>query len=331
MPSVSIPTDFDDGDDEDKAGDKSPSTPNYVYIDFVGDGNIQNTISQGDELKANTGFGVIYQQYRGTDKFMQSLEVEAVINVASTADTLKARFAQETGPDGQIIRRMINQRDFGSYILNPVSQNQSFSFNANFYFGYPGKETGAKKVEKAFSWATEKFLSGINVRFVSSNNTWQLTNRDSLGVEREENFNLGAFAFRVGPFFEFIPDNKRVESKGSEEEYKSKYSIFFGAYYSRRDLTGDLSFERLRDVRRLFLNSGTTSYTGLELSFGIKINNIRAEFQMPMLNKSKDQMADDQVLGLTRTQFVYSISIIGGFPLRLSEEKQAAAAVTDEK
>jgi hypothetical protein len=269
-----------------------PETKDQVYIDFVGTGDIQKSISEGGSINANTGLGIIFERvsYTVSDqiekqsfpKWFQSFELEGLINIATTADTIFSTV--ENG----ILQ---NRRNFGAYILNPISAKQSLFINANLYFGYP---EGFGKVSK--------FLSGVNFRVISSNNTW---------VYDQTNSNLGVLSFRSGIFHEFIPDNYRLD----KTTYRSKYSLFLGFNYTFRGIYGDITSNKNEELRTQILGSSQTIFHGTEINFGFRLNNIRAEFQMPMLNAKSGSIE-----GLTDTQFLFSIKFVGGFSLKLDEK-----------
>jgi hypothetical protein len=258
-----------------------PTTVDKVYIDFVGSGDIQKSFSEGKEINANTGLGIIFERYNNPSRLIQSYEIEGTITIASTADTITANIQNNS---------VQNRRSFGTYILNPVSARQSLYVNSNVYFGYPSEHPKFSKLAAV--------VSGFNIRFISSNNIWKY--KDTVT-------NLGALALRVGFFHEFIPDNYRITSEG-----KSKYSLYCGIYYTYRGIFGDLSFPSQDELRKKILGSSQTQFNGIETSFGFRLNNIRAEFQMPVL-KSINNSID----GLTNSQFLFSLKFVGGFSLKI--------------
>jgi hypothetical protein len=270
---------------------KSRRTDDKIYIDFVGAGDIQKSFSQGDQINANTGLGIIFERYAGPEKVVQSLEMEAVINIATTADTITAEMDATKG--------YTNQSDFGTYILNPVSAKQSLYLNSNVYFGFLDSSTNKSWTDLNSFAKFSSIVSGLNFRVISSNNTW---------VYQDTASNLGAISLRMGIFHEFIPDNYRL----TKEEKRSKYSFVFGVNYSFRGIIGDITSEKNNDLRKKILGTGQTSFNGLEFNLGFRLNNLRAEFQMPIL-KPRDGSVD----GLTNTQFIFSIKFVGGFPLKI--------------
>ena len=74
--------------------------------------------------------------------------------------------------------------------------------------------------------------------------------------------------------------------------------------------------EITEDLRQQILGTTELGFSGLELSLGVKLNNLRAEVIMPSLSRN-----DAEVRGLTGTQFVTSITFVGGFPLQLKKKE----------
>lgn len=268
-----------------------------VHIDFVGTGNLQSSLSQGDEIQGSAGLGVIYERFRGDSliynnelmpiKGVKSFEMEAIINVASTVDTLSVNL-----DNGQIT----NQRDFGSYVLNPFSSKQSLFINSNVYFN-PDGDYWLNKIAK--------YISGLNFRVIASNGVWSAPDMG--------NVNLGVIAYRFGIFHEFLPDDYiRTDEK------KSKYSVFLGLNMGYRGVFGDITSDANDEIRTSILGSDRTDFSGIELNFGFRLDNIRAEFQMPFLYSSDKA----SISGLSDTQFLFTIRFVGGFSLKLDPDKK---------
>jgi hypothetical protein len=274
---------------------ESPPTNDPVFIDFVGSGDIQKSLNEGKDINANTGVGIIFERYAGQDALVQSFELEGVINIATTADTILASI--ESG-------LLANRRNFGTYILNPVSAKQSLFINSNIFFRHSEAE--------GFAFF-RKAINGANVRVIASNSTWRY---DSTSYS-----DLGALSFRAGVFHEFIPDNYRLSKEG-----RSKYSLTLGVNYTYKGIFGDITSEKNGALREKFLGTTRKSYNGFEVNFGFKLNNLRAEFQMPIISKKRAEVA-----GLTNTQFQFSIRFIGGFSLMLLKTDVESAGNVDSE
>lgn len=265
-----------------------------MFLDFVGNGNLQSSISQGDDIQASTGLGVIFERFfNGNSSLFESFELEASINVASTVDAIEA----ETNDSNEIT----NGRDFGTYILNPLNSKQSFFLNTIVYF------TPSKYSDDHNGIFNEiaNYISGINIRIGSSNSIWKFDDNE---------VNLGVLAIRGNIFHEFIP-NDRLRVNG-----KTQYSIKFGLGLGYRGIFGDIRSESNKDNRLLFLGSDRTNFSGLNFNFGIRLNNIRAEFDIPILRGSNEISID----GLTDTQFLFTIRFVGGFGLKLNTQQEGS-------
>lgn len=285
--------------------DSAKPTTDKTYIDFVGSGDIQKAISGGQQLNANTGAGIIFERYRGLYSWFQSLEAEISINIATTSDTIKANVVNKNNTD-----EITNQRDFGSYMINPQSGKQAIYANTNLYFGYPTNGNFKK-----FS----QVVSGLNFRFIGSNNLWQYV--PSTTSANISNVNVGGYEVRFGIFHEFLPDNIRIDT----ETKRAKYSLFLGLNYSLRGLVGDITSEQNRDLKRKFLGADAKdTYQGIEINTGFRLSNLRLEFNVPILGAGKSA----QIPGLTNTQFLFTIRFIGGFGLELNT---TSSKVTDDK
>ena len=248
-------------------------------LNFVGDANVQNSLSSGSELTANTGIGLVMDRFwLGNRNLFRQFTVSMTINVASTADSIMAEVSGNN--------EVLNQRDFGTYLLIPNSSKQSANLKGNLYFNDFGEE--ALKVTK--------FVSGINFDLVGSNSNW---------VFKDQNLNLAALALKIGIFHEFIPDKIR---------FNDGYSIIVGANYSSRYILGDLNFDQFSESKKSLINTDKSSFHGIEFTAKFKFRNIVAQVTLPFL-------AGDEVPGLTRSQFVTSIGFVGGFPLKLSDTK----------
>lgn len=264
-------------------------TERKLFVDFVGSGDIQKSLSEGKDINANTGLGIIFERFNGDwdgekfilNKILQSYEIEATINIATTADTINSTVQNSI---------LQNRRSYGSYVLNPVSAKQSLYINSNFFFGYPEGNPGFAKLAH--------YISGFNFRIISSNSVWQYDTTST---------NLGVLALRAGIFHEFFPDNYRLTKEG-----RSRYALFLGLNYTFRGIFGDISAAKNDELRLKILGSSQTKFSGLEANFGFRLNNIRAEFQMPVLSNKAASIE-----GLTNSQFLFSIRFVGGFALKL--------------
>ena len=215
------------------------------------------------------------------------LQLEIKVDVASTTDTLAAIYNND---------RIINNRDFGSYVLAPVSSGQAATFNSVWYFRpfefFPEKDVTKRKL----FFKRLAFIDGMELSGAAANQVWK-TNLSAV--------NVSIFAWRAGFFHEFVPDGIR-RRKG--------YSIRFGGYYAGRAIQGDLG--RDSALRRELLLNSKKSYHGLEFALALRLQNIRVEASIPGLN----YFGDNSVPGLSGVQFIPTISFVGGFPLNLTND-----------
>lgn len=226
-------------------------------------------------------------------RFFESLDMEAYINVASSVDSLEA--------ETDTLNNVINKRLFGNYVLNPVSSRQSVFINTDVYFN-------PELLWVRGGWITQ-WISGANVRINASNTLWSLDN-DEVNDSRF----AGAFNFRFGLFHEFLPNDKIRNKDG-----RRRYSVRLGLNYTFREIAGDISSDTNSQIRNNFLGTTDTSFSGFEPSFGFRLNNIIAEFSVPMIGGSERE----DILGLTDTQFLFSIRFVGGFSIKLDDKAQS--------
>jgi hypothetical protein len=188
--------------------------------------------------------------------------------------------------------------------LNPISTKQALFINSNIYFGNYNNTSKWGKFAKC--------ISGINMRVTSSNSVWSYNDTAT---------NLGVISGRIGIFHDFWPDDYRVTKEG-----RALYALTIGANYCARGIVGDISNPSNINTLNKILNTKQTFYHGVEFNFGFRLNNIRAEFQMPIIaTKKYDNPMDsgkpikNSVEGLTNTQFIFSIKFIGGFSMKLDK------------
>lgn len=178
-------------------------------IQFVGSGEVQKAITQGSELPVNTGIGVTYRKEFNPDTILQKkirtestkfrkeefkeyakgdlasrpsrlhpllFELEAVINIASTADTLSVE---------RVNGYIVNRSSFGSGINTPINSRQSAKLAARIYC-------------KDFI----SILDGYEGSLYINNRSWQINDTTNIGA--------GALNIKLGFFADVIP-NKYLE------------------------------------------------------------------------------------------------------------------------
>ena len=273
---------------EDKA-DASSSDSGKTTLLFVGASDIQKSLNEGDEIAANTGIGVIFRrQWPDTNRLIKDFEFNFSINIASTVDSIRGIY--ENG-------NINNSRDFGIYVLLPMNSGQATRFNLNAYF-VSNKINIAPKWISASPLYLSNIFNGVNIEFVASNRVWtnSLQSKYATGM-------LG----KIGVFHEFVPNSIRL-TKG--------YSIKAGVSYSFRGIYGDVGFdtESSKEFRKSILGTEEIQFHGWEFDLGFRLKNIEARVSIPYLYAK-----DSNVPGLSGTQFITSISFIGGFPISLQK------------
>lgn len=264
-----------------------------TILQFVGAGDIQKSLSEGSDFAANTGVGVIFiRDWEDQTRLVSDFNFDFAINVASTVDTIKAEFDANNN--------VTNTREFGSYILLPMNSGQAVKFSMNAYFGT--EKWGVSKIGKRdFKKPVSLFsvINGVSIDFIGSNRAWSINDATTYAT---------GFLFQAGLFHDFVPNDIRNE-KG--------YSIKFGVAYTFRGIYGDAGFdtEDAQQFRRTVLNSNDRQFHGYEFGMSFRLKNIEAKVSMPRLF-----VEDNSIPGLSNTQFITSISFIGGFPLDLKKE-----------
>lgn len=276
-----------------------------VNLEFLGNGDLQKSISSGQQVSANSGLGVLFEKFCGTNdksgkqKTVLYTQFDLVVNVASTVDSIASKYDS----NGNVT----NVRDFGSYLNNPTSSKQAVSFNGKIAFNHSknhrcptfGKGDGNTS---PINWLTG-IINGIQVRLVGSNNLW---------TYKGQSTNVTAISGRMGVYYEFLPDDKRFDF--SDNSAKEIYSATLGINYSFRSILGDLESVQYKSLRVNILNGNPYYlFSGIEFNFAIKLKNLSAEVSIPIMNEPYHPID-----GLSNTQLFTSIRFIGGFPLKLN-------------
>lgn len=242
-----------------------------LRIAFVGNTDFMKAYSEGAPLGANAGLGMILYKKAIAPRLFQEMEIDISLNIAQS-DTLLAV---------QLGERILNRSDFGNYLLLPQNTRQSANFQANIWFG---------QSKKTPSWT--KMISGLHFKYNVSNVVWH---------HQKVSQSITGTAFRAGVFHEFIPPEIRQDKN---------YSLTFGINYSFRGISADRPPHVGRSLHEAILCDRKTRFHGMELTFGFKLKNIRAEVQVLSFPAE-----GCYVPGLTRRQLVTSLSFVGGFPI----------------
>ncbi len=284
------------------SANKTPDKPNNKIskLSFVGGADIQRAVTEGGDLPASTGVGIIYNrafQNDGKIKLFQNMNSYIYVNVASTADTI---FSIPTINIDSTIGLPSNVNEFGDYILLPINSKQSASV---FFKGYFYSDSSRKYKRKVFRNILD-MIDGVQFVGLGSNRTFVV---DSITAQSNNSMSLNAsiVSFRLGIFHEFIPnDDNRIN-----------YSITFGIDFSERLIFGDLGQNSNKDLRKKLIGTEKKAFFGIEPYVSFRLRNIIAEILLPTLWP----MNNEDVPGLTNTRMITSLKIVGGFPL---EKKQ---------
>lgn len=253
-------------------------TMEHTELYFVGTGDIQQNISQiKDDIAASTGVGVIFWRMFGKKLNFLELQLEARISIASTVDTIQAKYQANS---------LINMREFGSYILAPLVRGQATTINTLWYFADNDEHK-----------PINKWIDGFQIDFIAANQVF----KDSV-----TSINASVLGLKAGVFHEFVPTYNRL---------KQGYSIRLGVNYILRGVRGDLgtSSPQSTVLRKSLLGVSERLFHGPEFLLAFKLKNLKAQAALPVVFSKQS----GSTFGLTGTQFITTISFIGGFPLRL--------------
>jgi hypothetical protein len=264
-------------------------------LSFVGAGDVQKSINEGPSATANTGLGVLFsQQWTDHRRLISGFEFDFSINVASTADTIHATYTTEGA--------VTNSRDFGTYLLLPMNSGQATRFKLYSYFN-PDKLGFFKNSLTLNPHYLTNLISGFNVEFVASNRVWS---------SQLDQLNATGMMIKMGIFHEFVPASIRLEKD---------YSIKIGVSGSFRGIYGDAGFNDVETqaFRMDLLGTIGRQFYGVEVDLSIRIKNIEARVSIPGLRGT-----GNPVPGLSDTQFVTSITFVGGFPISVAKKERTA-------
>ncbi|HWD90636.1 MAG TPA: putative Ig domain-containing protein [Mucilaginibacter sp.] len=279
-----------------------PALP--ATIEFVGQGDIQQSLSSGAKIPANTGIGVIYRENSNSHYgILHNIEVEFSVNVASTVDTVKAT------KDASF--NVSNKSAFGNSVLLPLNSGQAFSFGFTGYLTDKGGPYGNYYRNDAAKplWG---FLSGFKVNIAGSNRNWEsdstTTNPDKSTTTIPTLVKASLLSTYVGVFYEFITPT-------ADNNFGQNASVTLGAGYTGRWILGDVEQNAQTILRQRLLGSNVNSFNGVEFQLGLRFYNIKAEVHIPIL------FSKANIPGLTGVQPTTFIGFSGGFPIDLTKKQ----------
>jgi|GEM_PF-4202773 len=275
-------------------------------IEFVGQGDIQQSINTGSKIAANTGIGVIYRENSNRHYgLLHNIEVDFSINVASTVDTVKSNFDNNS-------KKLANPSAFGNSLLLPLNSGQAFSFS---FIGSLTKKGGAdgNYYRNAAPKPLGGIISGFRVDIAGSNRNWELdTIPAAAGTIRGNIIKSSMLSTYVGVFYEFITPT-------AKNNFGQNASATFGFGLSARWLLGDAA-QGNNPQQFLGTTAKITSFVGPEFQLGLRFYNIKAAVHIPMLPSK----ANNPIPGLTGTQPTTFIGFSGGFPIDLTKKPAPA-------
>lgn len=259
----------------------------------IGSGELQKSISSGQDIAASTGLGLMYWRIWPDDEGGVELQLDLVINVASTVDTLIATTENNL---------ITNNISFGNYILTPAIAGKSTEINAVFYFEDENLRTPGKT--KIGKWLT--YIDGVQFNAFGASELWRydstyvISDQETLSKARFTD--VSVFGWRTGIFYDFISEEIR-RTKG--------FSVRLSASYIGRAIQGDGGHKssEATHMRKKFLLSEKTTYHGIEFGLTARFGNITAKAVVPIMPYS-----DTSVPGLSGTQFITTIGFVGGLP-----------------
>lgn len=224
-------------------------------LTFFGNGDMQKSLDEGEKLPANTGLGVSYRQLYAPGvgkgllwKFVDRLELEATINVASNVDTIIAAY------DSTFVT---NNSEFGSSILTPLNSGQAIKIGLRLNFDRS---------------RLVRLIDGVKAKYVGSNRNWMAMEGTTPKVIKATNNCL-----RVGLFHEFIPKNLLDD-----------YSINLAVNLAYNSVKGDVGLEQNGALRQSLMGSSAKKFLGPEVSLEIRLRNLKAEFAYSWLQSKTE-------------------------------------------
>lgn len=251
---------------------------------FFGDGALQSAVQEKTDLAANTGVGIRWVEHFPNQPSLSfgpfyRAELEASINIASTADSIVATYDDQ----GNIS----NSSLFGNALLIPKSARQSGDVRLTLYF------------RKSLLLG---YLSGMGIRYNGANWNWirneNVVINDTTTILRRFSDQSNTNMFRVFFFHDFINYDKRDE-----------YSVALRVGYLHNWIGGDLAMENGL-LRMKYLQSKQHINKGFELGVNFRLANLEADLGYSYLFSRNSK---SYIPGLHKGRLVTSIRFVGGF------------------
>lgn len=216
-----------------------------TFLDFVGTGNVQRSLDNGEGLPASTGLGVMLDEYH-IDKSIfwgtvYRVRFSGQINVANTEDTL----AIEYKPDGALKEPSA----IGEAIMTPLVGRRAADLDLMLFFD---------------SATVGSFLSGMHVKYTGSN---RLLSDTATTVKATMN------AIRLRLFHDIVG-----------RKYNKDFNVLIGAGWAYNSIRGDVGLAANESFRGRLLGTKRKAFNGLEIFAQFRIKNIKAEFSYTWLD-----------------------------------------------
>jgi hypothetical protein len=256
-----------------------------MQIEIFGQGNLIKSISEIKDVTGLAGFGVGLKKNLIESKNFERLEMEAVINVASNADSIKV-FSNDPN----------SIRAFGSNILVPSAAKQSLIIKGKLMLNE--WNDGGSKLASGIS--ARKHISGIYWNLVASNRIWNLNKELPKKGTYESKINHGGL---MGLNFGMLHE------LADEDWLKNGVSIQFGLGFIGRGIIGDLGQSINGTAREEYIGSKSRFFGGVEGQLEITLGKLKLTASLPYT------IGKNHIKGLTGTQLVTAISFNGGIPI----------------
>jgi hypothetical protein len=261
-------------------------------LTFFGDGALLSTYKEDADLAANTGVGIRWVEHfphtaQQQFAFWYRVELEGQVNIASTADSLKAE--QDT-----LFANVMNPSAFGNSVLVPKISGQAADVRLTLY----NKQT----------WGG--LVSGLSFRYAGANNYWSRREAviDSTGAiidAKPRTGQINAHMFRASIFHDFV-----------NYEQRGEFSVMLRAGYIYHWIRGDLGQPTGEAERILFIGSDQRGHRGWELGLAFRLKNLEADVSYSNLYNQK---GCPPVAGLDGGRLVTTIRFVGGFKAKLED------------
>jgi len=257
-----------------------------TYLDFVGAGNVQRSLDNGEGLPASTGLGVVLEEYHRKNRIffgtVDRVRFSGQINVANSDDSLLIAYGAG-GPE--------NPSQVGEAIMTPLVGRRAVNLDLMIFF-----TDTVRCAKKGTTWKWPSLITGIQIKYTGSNRLLV----DTAGSVKST---INALRFRV--FHDILG-----------RDYNHDYNVLIGAGWGFNSLRGDIAQVGNEALRENLLGTKNLFYGGIEVFALFRIKNISAEFSYTWLDNK------GSVPGLSGSRMVTTISFVGGFPVQLNPKKK---------